>query len=251
MSKNNKKGLIILSIIILVVLAFRFLVFPSLVEWASEDTPEPGTEEYWDYQLQQLQESIDTRDLPAIPHTITLTAGHYWVQSDIPGGNCTVSLNDGYGNISGEAYDQTFFAKMGDPERFANVENTVELFRMTSGYISVFGPLTITVDYSNISFEAARIVSLSDLAVELPAGTYTLAEISPENYCQFDLAAISGSGEVQCGDHTFDGIREYMSASPGEGEIPEFHNLTIWDTDTLKISGDLVLRITPITYDYH
>lgn len=266
MSKE-KRNLILYTVLILAAVAFRFVLLPTLRDRSAEETTISMTEEEWESRIEELQESMDARDLSEIPHTVTLTTGNYWVLFDIPAGYCTISWADGHGKIYVDAYDRSFSAEMGDPEQFPDVKNTFSSVRMTFGNVHIEGPLTVTLEYSNVSADHVPIISLSEFEIELPAGEYTLDDIggavglpaeiisfnndndplTKNNY--FDLTAVSGAGEVWTSDFAVDGIHEHMSASPGEEEISTFHRLWFLDTYTLTITGDLVLRLTPYTYD--
>lgn len=193
--------------------------------------------------LARVKEDVQTRDLPDEPHQFTLSAGNYDLRHDIPAGNCVIRWVSGYGNVSGDVYDGTIFALMGDPAEHPGAETELADVRLSMGTLSVCGDLVVSVEYANVNFAAEPASTRSEDYTELTAGTYTADDIA--GFTRYDLEAVSGSGFVSGGSADWYGLRENMSAAPGPGEISIFRGFVLMQDESLTITGDLVLRLYP------
>lgn len=211
----------------------------------TNDAPSP--EEKRQAMLDDLAESVATRDLPGVPHQYTLSAGHYELRRDLPAGNCTLRWLSGFGNVGGDVYDGTIFEKMGDPSLHADTVTEIPDVRLSVGMLSVYGDLVLSLEYENVNFETGTVPCVSEDYIELSAGTYSPDEIGGA-FQEFDLEAVSGSGSVTGGSLDASGIRERMSANPGDGEISAFRGFALWVGEELTITGDLVVRLYPYIY---
>lgn len=194
--------------------------------------------------LSRVEQDVWSRDLPDEQHQYTLSAGNYELRYDIPAGNCAIRWASGYGNVSGDTYDDTLFALMGDPAEHPGAETELTDLRLSTGVLSVCGDLVVSLEYANVNFEARPHVEPTGEYIELTAGTYTTDDIA--GFTRYDLEAVSGSGAVTGGEADWFGVRENMSATPGPGEISKFFGFVLMDKDAeLTITGDLVLRLYP------
>ena len=198
--------------------------------------------------LSRLEEEVWSRDFPDEPHQYTLSAGNYELRYDIPAGNCAIRWVSGYGNVSGDTYDDTLFALMGDPAEHPGADTELTDLRLSTGVLSVCGDLVVSLEYANVNFEARPHVEPTGEYIELTAGTYTTDDIA--GFTRYDLEAVSGSGAVTGGEADWFGVRENMSATPGPGEISKFSGFVLMSEDAeLTITGNLVLRFTPYYYE--
>ena len=191
--------------------------------------------------LARVSEEVRTRDLPDEPHQFTLSAGNYDLRHDIPAGNCVIRWVSGYGNVSGDVYDGTIFALIGDPAEHSGAETEIDDVRLSMGILSVCGDLVVSIEYQNVNFKAEPEYIRTDNYTELTAGTYTADDIS--GLTKYDIVAVSGSGTVSGGELDFYGVNEKMSADPGPGEISVFQGYVPMPNRKLTIAGDLTVRL--------